>query len=370
VIPRALLAFGVVLTLSGAAQAHVFEITDVSAELTPQSYTIDITVDVDALALGVSPQTDSAEVAAALAALTPAELERAVQRATDTLLRRTRVRIDDVKQRPRISFPDRGRGAAEPLGIPSLLGVTARLQGPIPANSSGFRFGLSRSFGEAKLVVGWAGAGEPTVHLLAVGEDSPVFSLTEPPVPPSAAATTGRYAWLGILHIVPRGADHMLFVLGLFLMTRGLRDLLVRISAFTLAHTLTLGLSAAGWVAIPGTWVEPLIALSIAWIAFENVRSKEWSGWRTAVVFGFGLLHGLGFAGVLGDLGLPDGQFLPALLGFNVGVEIGQLSVVLAAWLLLHRFREHVAYRSRVVVPVSFVIGAIGLWWAIERTFL
>jgi hypothetical protein len=370
VIPRILLALGAALALSNTAQAHVFEVTDVAAELTPESYTVDLTVDVDALALGVSPQTDSAEVAAALLAMTPAELDRARQRAMDTLSRRTRVRIDDVKQRPEISFPEGGPEAAEQLGIPSVLGVTARLRGSIPANSVEIRFGLSRSFGEARLVVRWAGTTDETIHLLAVGGDSPDFSLTAPPRPPSAAATTGRYLHLGILHIVPRGTDHMLFVLGLFLMTQGLRDLLIRISAFTVAHTMTLGMSAAGWVVVPGGWVEPLIALSIAWIALENLRSKDWNAWRTAVVFGFGMLHGLGFAGVLGELGLPDGQFFPALLGFNVGVEIGQLSVVLVAWILLHRFREHAAYRPRVVVPVSFLIGAIGLWWAIERTFL
>ena len=367
---RLVLAALCAVALSGATSAHVFEVTDVEAELTPENYTIDITVDVDALALGVSPQTDSAEVAAALEAMSPEELERAIRRARDTLMRRTRVRIDDSKQRPEISFPEGGPEAAERLGIPSILGITARLQGPIPENGEEFRFGLSRSFGEAKLIIRWAGAAEETVHLLAVGEDSPVFSLTEPPEPPSAPATIGRYTRLGFLHIIPRGTDHMLFVLGLFLMTRGLRDLLIRISAFTLAHTLTLGMSAAGWVVVPGRWVEPLIALSIAWIAFENLAARDWNAWRTGVVFGFGLLHGLGFAGVLGELGLPAGQFLPALLGFNLGVEIGQLSVVLAAWILLQRFREHDAYRSRVVVPVSVAIGAVGLWWAFERTFL
>lgn len=366
--PRRTGALLILIALASAPlQAHVFEITEVVADLDAATYTIDVTVDVDALALGVSPETDSAEVAAILEAMDPDELEAAADRARNTLSRRTRVRFDDVKQRPTITFPAGGPEQAEALGIPSVFGVIARLSGEIPPDALEFRFGLSRSFGEGRLLLRRGNA--ELVHLLGVAEDSPVLRLDEPLTPPTVLETLARYVHLGFLHIVPRGADHILFVLGLFLAGRGLRALLIRISAFTVAHTLTLGLSAAGVVAIPGAWVEPLIALSIAWIAIESLLQHQWTLWRSGVVFGFGLLHGLGFAGVLGELGLPEGRFVPALLGFNVGVELGQLAVVLTAWLLLHRFRDHPAYRTRVVVPLAILIGSAGLFWAIQRTF-
>jgi hypothetical protein len=363
----ALLALASLAALPSTARAHVFEITDVVADLSADSYRIDVTVDVDALALGVSPETESSEVAAVLRSMSPDELDAAVARAVGTLSRRVRVRFDDAKVRPEIGFPDAGTEAAEALGVPSVLGVTARLSGSIPEGASEFRFGLSRSFGESRLLI-LRGVTE-VVHLLGVGEDSPAFSLVGPVVAPSGWRTFARYTRLGFLHIVPRGADHILFVLGLFLAGRGLRDLLIRITAFTVAHTVTLGISAAGIFAVPGRWVEPLIALSIVWIAVEAVLHHSWSWWRTGIVFGFGLLHGLGFAGVLGELGLPEGSFVPALLGFNLGVELGQVSVVLAAWLVLHRFRGHPAYRARVSIPLSVAIGAVGLFWAVQRVF-
>ena len=113
--------------------------------------------------------------------------------------------------------------------------------------------------------------------------------------------------------------------------------------------------------------VEPLIAISIAFVAIENLVARDMSPWRHLVVFGFGLFHGLGFANVLIELGLPDEQFLPALVGFNVGVELGQITVVLAAWLLFHRWFDKPWYRRRVVLPASFLIAVTGLWWAVQR---
>ena len=115
--------------------------------------------------------------------------------------------------------------------------------------------------------------------------------------------------------------------------------------------------------------MEPLIALSIAWIAFENVFTDELKWWRPLVVFGFGLLHGLGFAGVLVELGLPRDQYLTALLSFNVGVELGQLAVILLAAASIGIFRKRSWYRTRVTVPLSLLIGVVGLYWAIERVF-
>jgi hypothetical protein len=183
-------------------------------------------------------------------------------------------------------------------------------------------------------------------------------------------ATAGLYLRLGFEHILPKGLDHILFVLALFFASTRLKPLLIQISVFTLAHTMTLGLAAAGWVSAPTAVVEPLIAASIAFVAIENLIAREMTPWRPLVVFGFGLFHGLGFASVLIDLGLPEDQFLTALVGFNVGVELGQISVVLAAWWLLRWWFGRSWYRSRIEMPASFLIAVTGLWWAVQRTFL
>jgi hypothetical protein len=175
---------------------------------------------------------------------------------------------------------------------------------------------------------------------------------------------------MGLIHIVPRGLDHILFVLSLFLLAPRWRSLFAQVSAFTLAHTATLGATIIGGISLPALIVEPLIAVSIAWVAFENIWRPELSRSRIAVVFLFGLLHGAGFAGVLGELGLPAGARILALLAFNIGVEVGQALVVLAAFactaVLLHRPRT---YRTWVVVPASLVIALIGLYWTIERVW-
>jgi hypothetical protein len=182
--------------------------------------------------------------------------------------------------------------------------------------------------------------------------------------------TAGLYIELGFEHILPKGLDHILFVLALFLASTRLKPLLIQVSVFTVAHTLTLGLAAAGWVRAPGALIEPLIAVSIAYVAVENLFTREMTPWRPLVVFGFGLFHGLGFASVLLDLGLPENQFLTALVGFNVGVELGQLTVILAAWFLLHRYSDQPWYRPRIALPASALIAFAGAWWAVQRIFL
>jgi hypothetical protein len=185
-----------------------------------------------------------------------------------------------------------------------------------------------------------------------------------------ALETFGLYIKIGVQHILPGGLDHILFVLAIFFSTQRFRPLILQISAFTIAHTMTLGMVAAGVFAPPASLVEPLIAATIAFVAIENLFFKDMTRWRPLVVFGFGLIHGMGFAGFFGSLGLPEGQFWSALIGFNIGVEIGQLSVVLLAILLLWPVRQRISdtlYRRSVVFPASGLIGLIGAYWAIER---
>lgn len=175
------------------------------------------------------------------------------------------------------------------------------------------------------------------------------------------------YFEIGLRHIVPEGVDHILFVLGLFLGSTTLRTLVLQITSFTVAHASTLAVAAAGAISAPPAVVEPLIAASIAFVAFENVRSPRFHPSRLIVVFAFGLLHGLGFASALTSLGLPDGMFVPALLGFNLGVEAGQLLVVATALAIVGWARARPWYRDRVAVPLSWLIGMIGLYWTWTR---
>ena len=154
-----------------------------------------------------------------------------------------------------------------------------------------------------------------------------------PALPRTAIAW--QYLVLGITHIVPGGIDHVLFVLGLYLLGRRPRFVLAQVTTFTVAHSITLGLGMFGLVSAPSRIVEPLIAVSIAYVAIENLLVTELKWRRLALVFAFGLLHGLGFASALGELGLPRQEFVTALVTFNLGVEIGQLSVIAAAFVLV-----------------------------------
>lgn len=171
----------------------------------------------------------------------------------------------------------------------------------------------------------------------------------------------------GVEHIIPKGLDHILFVLGLFFSSLILRSLLWQVTAFTLAHTITLALAATEFVQIPGNIVEPVIALSIVWIAVENCVFKETNSWRPLIVFGFGLLHGLGFAAVLSEYGLPKGNLMSSLLAFNIGVELGQLAVIIAAAALVWFIRNKSWYRQRVQIPISLLIALVGLFWFVQR---
>lgn len=177
----------------------------------------------------------------------------------------------------------------------------------------------------------------------------------------------GKYVRSGFDHILPKGLDHILFVVGLFLLSPALRPLLTQVSLFTVAHTATLGLAASGVVSVPAAIVEPLIAASIAFIAIENMFRTSLSRWRPWVVFGFGLLHGLGFASVLSEFGLPADQFVLALAAFNIGVELGQLTVLALCFLAVGLIFRQPWYRSAVSIPASVLLAGLGLFWFVER---
>jgi hypothetical protein len=170
----------------------------------------------------------------------------------------------------------------------------------------------------------------------------------------------------GFEHIIPQGIDHILFVLGLFFSTLKFRSLILQVSAFTLAHSITLALAALGFVKLQLSVVEPLIFLSVVWVAFENCLFKQTTKWRPLIVFIFGLLHGLGFAALLSQYGLPKDNFISLLLAFNVGVEIGQLTVLLVAFILIRLIFRKYKSNNQLKIPASILIGIFGLYWFIE----
>jgi len=176
------------------------------------------------------------------------------------------------------------------------------------------------------------------------------------------------YTRLGFIHIIPAGADHILFVVGLCLLSTKFKTLLWQATAFTVAHSITLALSMKNVIVMSGNYVEPIIAMSILFIAVENMFLSELKAWRIFIVFLFGLIHGMGFASVLNEIGLPPNRFLSSLFYFNLGVELGQIAVILAVFLLLILpFRQKQWYKKAIVYPLSAVIALIALYWTIER---
>jgi hypothetical protein len=234
--------------------------------------------------------------------------------------------------------------------------------------------------GTQTVQIGWdAALGQLIVRTASLGEDGYAALLDNgalsDPIAISGPTNVGFWAVLmdyisiGFEHIIPLGLDHILFVVGLFLLSTQLKPLLWQVTAFTLAHSVTLALGMLGVLNLPGSIVEPIIAASIVYIAIENILSPTMTRWRPYVVFGFGLLHGLGFAGVLSEFGMPPGQFAAALIGFNVGVELGQLTVIAICFALVGvAFGRKRWYRRAITIPGSLMVGAIGMWWLLERT--
>jgi hypothetical protein len=246
--------------------------------------------------------------------------------------------------------------------------TTMRLHGPIPGGIHTFVWKETMPLGSYPLVLQNEGDESAIWGWLSGDAASPPFALSKSVVPPPRWAVAKRYLKLGFTHFVPEGPDPMLFVLGLFLLSRRLKPILWQVLAFTVAHTLTLILASYGVVTLRPSIVEPLIALSIVFVAVENILVPELKPWRLVAVFAFGLLHGLGFAGVLAQLGLPQADRLTALLSFNLGVEGGLLAVLAVAFLLVGLpFRGEPWYRQRVIVPASCLIAAVGLYWSVER---
>lgn len=187
-------------------------------------------------------------------------------------------------------------------------------------------------------------------------------------------APAGNVFWyylkLGYLHILPNGFDHILFVTGLCLLNNKISTILWQATAFTVAHSITLALSMKNMIVAPGAVVEPIIALSILFIAVENLLIAKLSAWRILLVFMFGLVHGMGFASSLNEIGLPPNKFFLSIFSFNVGVELGQMTIIFLVFgLIIMPFRSIKNYKRNIVYPLSILIAIIASYWTIERIF-
>lgn len=185
-------------------------------------------------------------------------------------------------------------------------------------------------------------------------------------------APTGNVIWfylkLGYRHIIPEGFDHILFVAGLCLLSNKIKIIFWQATAFTIAHSITLALSMKNIIIAPSAVVEPIIALSIVFVALENLLFTELKPWRILVVFMFGLIHGLGFASSLNEIGLPRNKFATSIISFNLGVEMGQITVILLMFaFIISRFGNKPWYRKRVVYPLSIIIAIIAAFWTFQR---
>ncbi len=197
---------------------------------------------------------------------------------------------------------------------------------------------------------------------------SKAFSLEELFTEPPLFEVVSDYVLAGFEHIIPKGLDHILFILGIFLLSTRLKTLAMQATMFTLAHSITLSLAMFNVISLPASIVEPLIALSIAYLGIENIFAHKLKTSRLALVFGFGLLHGLGFASVLAEFGMPESAYVTSLISFNIGVEIGQLVILTAAFFgITYWFKNKQHFHNYVTIPGSVIIGVTGLYWTWDR---
>ena len=343
---------------AGPAHAHDAENTHVQVTITGQTFQIDIVNDPDWLWLNLSPGAGQVVPDAA-------ERDRQLSALVERFASQVRLRLDgavvDADDIEYVGPVEDAASAPMGFGEPGMF----RLSGTLPDNAARLQLTYSLVIDQFPMTLSVDG-GTPLTRWLLAGEESRAFELAGLQ-PMTRLQVSRQYLRLGYTHILPKGLDHILFVLAIFLLSTSWKPVLVQVSAFTVAHTITLGLTIYGVFSLAPTVVEPLIAVSITYVAVENLVARELQPWRVAIVFAFGLLHGMGFAGVLAELGLPRSEFVTALLSFNVGVEAGQLTVIGLAFGAVVQVHRRPWYRRRVVIPASVALATTGLVWTVQR---
>jgi HupE / UreJ protein len=176
------------------------------------------------------------------------------------------------------------------------------------------------------------------------------------------------YLMIGFKHVIPLGYDHILFILSLFFLNSKLKTAIIQCSIFTLAHSFTLGLVALGYLNFNTTIIESIIALSIFIVALENLFQPQLNWWRLSLVFAFGLVHGMGFASALQEVGIPKEAFISSLVGFNCGVELAQIALIVVCYFGIAKWWSDKSwYQTKLVNPLSICISGIALIWSIQR---
>ena len=353
------------------ASAHevIPSIADMAEENGRLAFEIRLNLEGMVAGIDLSEVTDTnaaseADTYDALRKLAPGGLEERFRAFWPEMAENITIQTGDERLAPRLISVE----VSEIGNVELVRGSRIRLEADLPPDAEIVRVGWSPRYGA--LVLRQMSVEKPYDGYLENGQLSDPIKLSGGSQK-GALSTFARYIAVGFDHILPKGLDHVLFVLGLFFLSARLRPLFWQISAFTIAHTVTLALSALGYISMPASVVEPIIALSIVYVAVENMFSARLTGWRPFVVFGFGLLHGLGFASVLGEFGLPDSSFVAALIGFNVGVELGQLAVVAIAFAAVgYWFSSKNWYRPAISIPASAIIALVGAYWFVERTVL
>lgn len=337
--------------------------------------TIELRASIEALLTGINAQykntqeAPTAEEYDVFRRMSAEQLHKAFDTFRSTLLEHIRLSANgDVVDLvvDKVVVPPRGYTKVPRISVITLKGV-------LPAQANTVQWYYPAKFGDNAVRVKQHDSENDAWHWsqwqwLRKDQPSELFSLNEIVAKKSLGEVIASYVVIGYEHIVPKGLDHILFIVGLFLLSTRWSPLLWQVTMFTMAHTLTLGLAMNNIVELPANIVEPLIALSIAYVGVENIVASHLHRSRLVLVFLFGLLHGLGFAGVLSDFGMPADDFMTALISFNVGVELGQISVLMVAYLALRVwFKDLAVYRRYVVIPGSMFISVVGLFWFLER---
>ena len=378
-IPARLLPLLFLLWIAPAAFADIVKPALVEISVyTEGRYRIEIRASVEALLTGINGQyQDTRQAPTAqeydrLRELEAPMLAEAFKPFQERMLDLIELRLDGEINRPRVAKVD--------IPVPGYTKVprisVITLEGDIPTATRSLTWYYPATFGDNAVRVRQVDEDNEQWHWSAwqwIRDDrtSDPFSLTEVFRTPGFLDVVTEYTAAGFDHIIPLGMDHILFVLGLFLFSTRMRPLLWQITMFTVAHSITLALAMTGVIELPARVVEPLIALSIAYVGVENIWHRRLHKSRLMLVFVFGLLHGLGFASMLAEFGMPDNAFFTALVSFNVGVEIGQLTVVAVAFLTVGLwFGNKPYYRNLILIPGSLMITLIGLYWTWQRLSL
>ncbi|WP_101759006.1 HupE/UreJ family protein [Oceanicoccus sp. KOV_DT_Chl] len=375
----------ILLLLSNALHSHEIRPAIIDVNIAQNGeIQIQLIVNLEALIADIGPQhsdtsqSENAEFYDRLRKLSAEQLAEELQIFSPRLLQDTQLRADELPVVLDIISSNIPAVGDVELARDSVINMAGQL--PLTAQTLSWRWG--ERLPSAALRVSTKQQADIYTAYLQNGQASKKINVSGILVSGGSAAAQSEmvqqssfdifnnYLLVGFTHILPKGLDHILFVVGLFLLSTQWRPLLWQVSSFTLAHTVTLALGMLGIVTLSPAIVEPLIAASIVYVCVENIFAAKLSRWRPLLVFAFGLLHGLGFAGVLTEIGLSSQSFVTGLIAFNIGVELGQLTVIALCFLIVgFWFGNKPWYRQQVTIPASIGVALIGAYWFIERVF-